>query len=535
MLILRTIANALILSAVASISWAEDVCTGLTASAIKSSAIALPTRGATVVTGLILSTGKDDLAQSDVCHIQGIIYSVSDAPDIHFEAAFPSSWNGRALMLGGGGYNGVIPDVLHSPFGEVGPGGVVESPLQRGYVVFASDSGHQASGKTLDRFVDGEFLQYEEALSNYAGDALKKTKDAVYYLLSRYYGKEPAYLYFRGGSNGGREALVFIQRWPTEIDGAIALYPFWNAVTAARTFGLQARALAKSDAYFTDEQMTLVYESSVATCDLLDGVEDGVISNVRACAFDPGMLLCDKKRVDGCLNNSQLEVFQVFATDAFYPEMQGDAALYPGFEVFGGADLRPWLVGRQAPSSAVTPQMPLMFHYWDQLVRMAIAADPSFDTLSLDPRYPDELSERLHSVARIIEARETDLSEFANSGGKLIIYHGLADAVLSPGATALFWERMTKTMGEDEVSQFAQYYEVPGLGHGLGAFIPVWDELSFLERWVEEGIRPTDVVVLDLHPEGNGRQRPLCEYPSWPRYEGAGNPNLASSFRCTSK
>jgi hypothetical protein len=31
-----------------------------------------------------------------------------------------------------------------------------------------------------------------------------------------------------------------------------------------------------------------------------------------------------------------------------------------------------------------------------------------------------------------------------------------------------------------------------------------------------------------------GRTRPLCEYPSWPKYKGSGDVNLASSFTCSS-
>ncbi|HEY0202499.1 MAG TPA: tannase/feruloyl esterase family alpha/beta hydrolase, partial [Burkholderiaceae bacterium] len=29
-----------------------------------------------------------------------------------------------------------------------------------------------------------------------------------------------------------------------------------------------------------------------------------------------------------------------------------------------------------------------------------------------------------------------------------------------------------------------------------------------------------------------GRTRPLCEYPTWPRYNGSGDTNLAASFTC---
>jgi hypothetical protein len=43
-----------------------------------------------------------------------------------------TTWNGRAVQLGGGGMNGTIP-MLAGP------------PLAQGYVTYGSDSGHQAS------------------------------------------------------------------------------------------------------------------------------------------------------------------------------------------------------------------------------------------------------------------------------------------------------------------------------------------------------------------------------------------------------
>jgi hypothetical protein len=36
-------------------------------------------------------------------------------------------------------------------------------------------------------------------------------------------------------------------------------------------------------------------------------------------------------------------------------------------------------------------------------------------------------------------------------------------------------------------------------------------------------------VVTDNH---GGRTRPLCEWPEWPKYDGAGDVNRAESFSC---
>jgi feruloyl esterase len=57
------------------------------------------------------------------------------APNILFRVALPTSWNQKALMYGGGGFDGSIPNVT----GNV-PSGATDKPLPvtRGYAVFAA-------------------------------------------------------------------------------------------------------------------------------------------------------------------------------------------------------------------------------------------------------------------------------------------------------------------------------------------------------------------------------------------------------------
>ena len=46
------------------------------------------------------------------------------------------------------------------------------------------------------------------------------------------------------------------------------------------------------------------------------------------------------------------------------------------------------------------------------------------------------------------------------------------------------------------------------------------------------GHAPGTLEAVDINPENNLRRRPMCVYPAWPRYNGAGNLNAASSFSC---
>src|SRR5262249_35213714 len=129
-----------------------------------------------------------------------------------------------------------------------------------------------------------------ESLQNYAGDAIKKSRDvAVFLIHARYAVDRPQRAYFVGGSTGGREALVAVLRWPKDWDGAISLYPAWNAISLDLQVGRGARGLAQPGGYLPPAKRETLYQASLEACDQLDGAADGIVSNVAACnsRFDP--------------------------------------------------------------------------------------------------------------------------------------------------------------------------------------------------------------------------------------------------------
>jgi hypothetical protein len=62
-------------------------------------------------------------------------------------------------------------------------------------------------------------------------------------------------------------------------------------------------------------------------------------------------------------------------------------------------------------------------------------------------------------------ADDFDLSPFYAHGGKLIHWHGLSDATVSPGASLYFHDHVSQTVGAKGVNidDFYQLYLVPGL------------------------------------------------------------------------
>jgi feruloyl esterase len=527
-------------------------CADLNGTSIPASAIGLPTTGATVTTSAQTGTSAGNYCRADVA-----IHPVDPAaPDILARVNLPETWNNKALMQGGGGYDGSIPNTTVN-FTN-GPLATTPAPLAQGYATFSSNSGHVGNGLGSQ---DASFGVNAEALHNFAGDALKKTRDAAVYLIVKRYGSAPRRSYFVGGSSGGREALWVVQNTPKDFDGAVAMYPAWNAASLDLQFGRITRALAKPGAYPNPAKQLVWVNAVVDACDALDGVVDRLVSNVAACHFKPKTVRCDKGADTGdtCLSDEQIEAIRVYGTPLFIPYRTGSGEFfYPGFNVFVGADLTGTLdLKSQQPShelmtsdnaaaaACVPPQscpyknMPYFSVFWDQWVKYFVTGNSGFDSLNLDPQRPGKYQERVSDLLGLQDVNKTDLSAFQKRGGKLLLMHGLADGLVATEATTEYYLRLISDMGLGNVRNFVRYYTIPGLGHVLGSpsstgggFFASWDPLPALDAWVESGTVPSGLVTTDQNTATRGRTRPVCEWPSWPKYNGSGDSNSAASFTC---
>jgi len=530
-------------------------CAGLLGVQVPEEAIGLPTRGAQVVSVTsVAAGGSAPQTFGAYCDVAAEIRPLDPAaPSIRMRLVLPERWNRKAMMFGGGGYNGSVPNVA----GNL-PAGPLDqpTPLGRGYAVFASDSGHVA-----DPFSPGAFAWNEEALANYAHDALKKTRDAARHLIALHYGSLPERSYFAGGSTGGREALAVVQQWPTDFDGAIALYPAYNALALNLQFGRITRALAAPGAFPSLEKRAALLEAVLQACDGLDGVRDRVVSHQAACnaRFDPASARLDGRplRCPGgadssqrCLSDAQIAALRVFNTPIRFnfPLASGETH-YPGFNAWGSDLGRPGegvqLVVNRLGLNTLQPTYPMPVHgtgfadgapyhsgFWDEWVRHFVTRNPTFDSLGLDPEAPGPWLPRISELSLRQDVNRTDLSAFADNGGKLLIAHGTADQLVSSRASAEYYERIRRDMGPGKTRRFLRYYEIPGYGHAASTlFNAAWDSLSALEDWVERGRAPRGQIVADSVGVP-GRTRPLCEYPGWPKYRGKGDVNAASSFVC---
>lgn len=503
----------------------ERRCAMLIGQRVVAEAIALPTRGAHLVMAEVVPASERLPAY---CRIEGEIEPVDPtAPPIRFRVNLPAVWNGRALHVGGGGYNGFVPSGT-----EPAPGAPPDAlvPLARGYATFGSDSGHQG--------MNAAFALNDEALENFGYAALKKTRDVAVTIMRWFYGAEPERTYFAGLSQGGREALTVAQRFPEDYDGVLSIVPVLNFTLLQLAGNRMGHALLNGG-WMDAGKIRFLAQAQREACGGREAVLDGLLLDYAACDFDVAELCCASSPEDPGLTEAQIAAVRLLRSrlQLSYPLANGVTS-YPGWpsgneDLPGGWDL--WVMGSAPPPAVqppgVDPGGPIIVNFGAQFVRYAIVRDPAFQTYHFDPEDP-RWRERIIQVSGIVDSTDPDLSRFAARGGKLILVEYMADYAQSPFAGIEYFQRVQESLGEEMVESFARLYVVPGANHRGGNAPSQADWLTVLERWVERG-QPPDAGITLYQTEPVSRTLPACRYPDWPVYVG-GDPNDARSYVCRS-
>jgi feruloyl esterase len=256
-------------------------------------------------------------------------------------------------------------------------------------------------------------------------------------------------------------------------------------------------------------------KAAIAACDKTDGLEDGLIGDPRTCRFDPSVLACSGTETDACLTPRQIDAVK---------------KVYAGAKTRAGVQLFPgWAPGSEAGwgQYITNPKEP---------VRAGLFKGWVFQNAAWDPRTFDwdKDIDTVNAKYPFLNAMSTDLSAFKARGGKLIMYTGLADPVVSPLDTFAYYDRVAHTMGGlDAARSFFRFFPAPGMGHcGGGAGPNTFDALAALDAWVERGVAPDAIPASHATNGQIDRTRPLCAYPAIARYSGTGTVDDAANFTC---
>lgn len=78
---------------------------------------------------------------------------------------------------------------------------------------------------------------------------------------------------------------------------------------------------------------------------------------------------------------------------------------------------------------------PYLSVFWDQWIRYFVTRDPNYNLLSVDPQNPVSLQGRISQLTGLQDVNKTDLSVFNAKGGKILMAHGMSDALVSARST----------------------------------------------------------------------------------------------------
>jgi len=234
---------------------------------------------------------------------------------------------------------------------------------------------------------------------------------------------------------------MLAQRYPDAYDGIAAAAPAFNWAQFIPAAAWAQVNMAMMEQFPVKCELDYLTEAAIAACDPLDGVTDGLISNPTACSFDPFSMVgtvfdCTTNNQTMTISNSSAVVANLTWTGP--RKSNGDFLWY-------GVDYQARLTGSTAPSGtssdvgyAITTcnangtcvGVPTLLG--EDWLRLFIKKDADWNFTQIES--VDEYARLFHASVQqydsIIGTSDADLSQFRNTGGKILTYHGLVSVYL---------------------------------------------------------------------------------------------------------
>ncbi|MBZ5700072.1 MAG: tannase/feruloyl esterase family alpha/beta hydrolase [Acidobacteriia bacterium] len=445
------------------------------------------------------------------------------APAVRIEVWLPASgWNGNFEGVGNGGLAGVISYTA------------LVNALKLGYATASTDTGHEASD---ERWA----LGHPELVVDYGHRAIHEMTETAKRVIDAFYGTGPRHSYFDGCSTGGKQALTEAQRYPDDYDGIVAGGPA-NYFTHLMGSALWTIVVTTKDpeSYIPPSKLGMINDASVAACDALDGVKDGVLNDPRKCRFDPSILLCKGSDSPNCLTPKQIDALKKIYSG---PVDVSGKLIYPGTAPGFEKSWERFITGA-TPGTSHNADLAIPFF------RYLMFGRPDWDFRTWD--YERDMPATDKKLGPILNAIDPDLRPFRAHGGKLLIYHGWQDSGISPLNTINYYKSVVAFMNQvdrsafereteaflnasKQTDSFIRLFMVPGVEHCDRLGGPGPDRSNFfgaLANWVEHNQPPETILASHVTNGTVDRTRPLCPFPLTAQYSGHGSIDDAANFVC---
>jgi feruloyl esterase len=430
------------------------------------------------------------------------------------------TWNGNFEEVGNGGFAGTI---------QYGP---MVNALKAGYATASTDTGHVGGGT---EWAPG----HPELVADYGYRAMHELTVKAKAMVQDYEGAQPKFSYFNGCSNGGRQGLMEAQRYPNDYDGILVGAPAnpWTTFELGDMMWHTMATLKDSESFIPTEKLAAIDDATLAACDQLDGLKDGLISDPRKCKFDPTTLVCKGEDSAGCLTAKQASALKM---------------IYAGMPIVNGKQVFPATQpgGEKGWAGFMTNGGPMKtqnFNLANNFFKNMVYEDPNWDFHTFD--YNKGVADAQKKLSGVLDATDYNMKPFFTHA-KMIIYHGWSDPVVSPVNTVNQYKLIVANltgakpgMFEQETAAFVtanekaedslRLFMAPGMSHCGGGDGPsVFDAFTPLTNWVEKKQAPEQIIASHMTNGKPDRTRPLCPYPMTAQYSGQGSIDEAANFAC---
>jgi pimeloyl-ACP methyl ester carboxylesterase len=471
------------------------------------------------------------------CVVSGVMdkrTGVDNKPyETRFELRLPQSWTGRLLYQGGGGNDGIVNPATGRNAGTLGDYG---SALSKGFAAVSTDAGHQGSGP---EFGFDPQARIDKAFA--AHDRVARTAKALIY---GYYGQAVGKSYFLGCSGGGRQGMMFAQRYPDYFDGVISVAPAmsvaskataaaaWDTQLFLKISPLDAQGRPILSRAFSNVDLNLLAQRINQSCDAQDGLLDGMVNNIKACRFKPETLQCTGAKTNDCLSNEQVQALSSAFAGPINKQGEKVYSTQPWDPGIAAPGWRGWKLGVSPDGQNDANNIRLMGGALGMV--FATPANAQLNTSNFDLE-KDFI--KFDAFSQLYDTyRDDKMYAYFNRGSKFMIVHGMADGIFSADESINYFERLSANHGGREAVQTkARLFLVPGMNHCQGgSATDKFDAIDAMVNWVEKGMPPNriEAQAQPTHPQFPNRARPLCPYPSYAKYLGLGNTESSSSFIC---
>ncbi|UZJ54485.1 hypothetical protein CBS101457_003805 [Exobasidium rhododendri] len=568
------------------------------------------------------ATTTDAISNSTVLESRDVIQAFLKARRGSKEAADgPASrdgWRGRLVFLGNGGQRGSVnyPEM--------------KQVITRYREAAASTNGGHFGSASLTNWTIGnvpsqvDFGHRAVHVSTVASQAVVKeffgVKDRKTSKGRRRTGFPS---YFKGCSTGGRQGFAEAQNYPKDYDGILAGSPaiYYNDLNAYQIHVNSLQANTTSPRYIPKSLYKVIHKHIIAKCDLIDGVQDAVVQDPAKCQPAFQDLLCPNDSSTSASNDTPTESLSMISDSGTTTGKSSTTAASPT-SISSSTDVL--LAERKvkesestvtaSPSCLSADQLgnlediykslrypdgriihePVLYgseNVWtvtDGVVGTPFPPAPGWfqyqvlnrtdKVTDFDPNVVVEGNYSLIQFGHDLDpggtnTEKADLTEYFETGSKILHYHGLSDQLIPSGASNRYHGQVKEVSRlERPLDHYYRYFHIPGMGHcrgGDGAwnfggggqadadgsrplrYNAHHDALLALFEWVEYATPPefiigaayknsTDELPSDignstqLRPYSNGVKytHKMCPYPKQAVLTDPDNPYAARSLEC---